>query len=136
MPHILLPLRSGVATGVKGGQSATPDSEKFARNWEKRGKIRKIEKKEDKSGRKGKNLVFQRFFHFAPPDRKGWLRYCPIHANPNISEIGTKVRENRDISEFRIHYYRQILAKIGTHGKTTLFFVCIFCCGQNRGGSY
>ena len=28
-----------------------------------------------------------------------------IHANPNISEIGTKVRENRAISEFPIHYY-------------------------------
>ena len=49
-----------------------------------------------------------------------------IHANPKVSEIGTKVRENRDISEFPIHYYRQILAKIGMHGKTTLFLFFFF----------
>ena len=62
---------SGVATGGHGGQSATPDSEKIAKNWEKNqeklGKKRKnweekakIRKKRQKSGR---------FFHFAPPDR-------------------------------------------------------------------
>ena len=43
---------SGLATrGGKGRQSATPDSEKIAKNQEKEGKIRK---KEGKSGRKGK----------------------------------------------------------------------------------
>ena len=41
---------SGVATGVaKGGQSATPDSEKIAKNQEKLGKI------QEKSGKKRKN---------------------------------------------------------------------------------
>ena len=51
---------SGVATGGHGGQSATPDSEKFAKIGKKRGKSGKIGKKSQKSGR---------FFHFAPPDR-------------------------------------------------------------------
>ena len=60
---------SGIATGGArvGGQSATPDSKKFAKNREKEGenqeksgKERKIGKKRQKSGR---------FFHFAPPDR-------------------------------------------------------------------
>ena len=46
-------LLSGVATGgASGGQSATPDSKKFAKNREKEGKVRE---KEEKSGRKGKN---------------------------------------------------------------------------------
>ena len=40
---------SGVATGVARGQSATPDSEKFAKNWEKR------LKKSAKLGKKRKN---------------------------------------------------------------------------------
>ena len=44
-----LVMSSGVATW---GQSATPDSEKFAKNREKEGKTGKIGKK---SGRKGKN---------------------------------------------------------------------------------
>ena len=43
----------GVTTGGARGQSATPDSEKFAKNREK---ARKFGKKEEKSGRKGKNL--------------------------------------------------------------------------------
>ena len=47
---------SGIATGVQGGQSATPDSENFAKNREKEGENqKKIRKKEEKSGRKGKN---------------------------------------------------------------------------------
>ena len=50
--------------GVKGGQSASPDSEKIAKNLEG-GKIggkkkRKNREEKQKSGR---------FFHFAPPDR-------------------------------------------------------------------
>ena len=51
--------------GVKEGrQSATPDSEKFA-------KIRKNEEKnQEKSGEIGKKRQkLGRFFHFAPPDR-------------------------------------------------------------------
>ena len=48
---------------MQGGQSATPDSEKNAKNWEKEGenqeKREEIRKKRRKSGR---------FFHFAPPD--------------------------------------------------------------------
>ena len=51
-------LNSGVATGGQWGQSATPDGEKFAKNREKRGKIRtngekrgKIGKKRQKSGK-------------------------------------------------------------------------------------
>ena len=47
---------SGVVTGGgQGGHSATPNSKKFAKNREKEGKIRKIGKKEEESGRKGKN---------------------------------------------------------------------------------
>ena len=40
---------------MQGGQSATPGSEKFAKNLEKRGKNQEKRKKEEKSGRKGKN---------------------------------------------------------------------------------
>ena len=64
----------------KGEQSATPDSEKFAKNWEKSGKKRKNrEKSGKKQGKKRKNGKKRqksgRFFHLAPPDRKGWLCY-------------------------------------------------------------
>ena len=63
----------------KGGQSATPDSEKFAKNLEKSGqnqeklgkKSGKIRKKEETSGRNGKNLEIS----FAQPlltDRAGY----------------------------------------------------------------
>ena len=56
---------SGVATGVaRGGQSAIPDSEKIAKNWEKQGQ---------NWGKGGKNWEKRqklgRFFNFAPPDR-------------------------------------------------------------------
>ena len=63
-------LYSGVATGGSRGQSATPDSEKFAKNLEKSGKRGRVGKKRQKSGR---------FFHFAPPDRQGWLRYYVLN---------------------------------------------------------
>ena len=43
---------SGVPTWGSRGQSATPDSEKFAKDQEKEGKNRE---KEEESGRKGKN---------------------------------------------------------------------------------
>ena len=58
---------SGVATGGARGQSATPDSEKIAKNREKRGKSGKIGEKAEKSGREGKNWEGF-FFHFAPPE--------------------------------------------------------------------
>ena len=49
----------GVATGVAKGQSATPDSEKFAKN---RGKSEKNQEKsgkyQEKSGKKRKNRKF------------------------------------------------------------------------------
>ena len=49
-------LYSGVATGGSRGQSATPDSEKFAKNLEKEGKKSgKNREREEESGRKGKN---------------------------------------------------------------------------------
>ena len=61
-------INSGVATGGSREQSATPDSKKFAKNREKiRKKLKKRKNRE--KGKKG------RFFHFAPPDRQGWLRY-------------------------------------------------------------
>ena len=41
--------------GGQGGPSATPDSEKFAKNREKEGNHEKSGKKEEESGRKGKN---------------------------------------------------------------------------------
>ena len=34
---------NNIATGGTGGKSATPDSEKIVKNWEKEGKIRKKE---------------------------------------------------------------------------------------------
>ena len=62
---------SGVATRGQGGQSATPVSEKLAKIQEKEGKNR------EKRGKIGKNRQKSgRFFHLAPPDRKGWLHYC------------------------------------------------------------
>ena len=70
-------LYSGVATGGSRGQSATPDSEKFAKNLEKEGK------NQEKSGKRGrigkKRQKSGRFFHFAPPDRQGWLRYYVLN---------------------------------------------------------
>ena len=49
-------VHSGVATGVARGQSATPDSEKIAKNWEKEGKnLEKLGGKSGKSGKRKKN---------------------------------------------------------------------------------
>ena len=59
------PAHSSVATGGARGQSATPDSKKFAKNWRKSGKIGK---KEEKSGTV-KTQKSGRFFQLAPPDR-------------------------------------------------------------------
>ena len=59
---------SGVATG--GGAECHPDSEKNAKNQEKEVKNREIRGKIRKKRQKS-----ERFFHFAPPDRQGWLRY-------------------------------------------------------------
>ena len=95
----------------KGGQSATPDSEKFAKNWEKsgknrgkRGKIRKnqekigkkrgkigknqekIGKKEEKSGRKGK----KREDSFTLPlltERAGYATALFLNCLPCISPL-------------------------------------------------
>ena len=56
------------------GQSAYPDNEKFAKNREKEGKN---QENREKRGKTGKNRQkSRRFFHSAPPDRQGWLRYC------------------------------------------------------------
>ena len=75
---------SGVATAGQGGQSA-PLTKKIAENREKEGalcppltkKLPKIGKKRGKSGKKWeKEEKSGRFFHFVPPDRYGWLRYC------------------------------------------------------------
>ena len=54
--------------GHQGGQSATPDGEKFAKNQEKEGKNQ--ENRGKKRGKIGKKMQKSgRFFHFAPPDR-------------------------------------------------------------------
>ena len=67
-------INSGVATGgVKGGRVQPLTAKNMPKVEKKREKSGKIEKKEEESGRKGKNL--EGFFHFAPPDRQGWLRY-------------------------------------------------------------
>ena len=48
---------SGVATRGQGGQSATPDSEKFAKNWEKEGKnLEKKRKNREEKAKIGKVL--------------------------------------------------------------------------------
>ena len=57
--------------GGQGGPSATPDSEKFAKNLEKEGKSWKIGEKRGRIGKKRQKSG--RFFHFAPRDRQGWL---------------------------------------------------------------
>ena len=57
---------SGVATGVWRGQSATPDSEKFAQNREKEGGNQEKSEKRGKIGKKTQKS--RRFLHFAPPD--------------------------------------------------------------------
>ena len=54
--------------------SATPDSEKYAKSQEKEGRKRNNRGKAEKLGKKRQKLAS--FFHFAPPDRLGWLRYC------------------------------------------------------------
>ena len=53
--------------GKGGGQSATPDSKKFAKNREKEEKIRKNRGKRGKTGKKRQKSGS--FFQFAPPDR-------------------------------------------------------------------
>ena len=58
---------SGRPTGGSRGQSALPDIEKFAKNWEKIGKKREKRGKKKKIGKKRQKPG--RFFHFAPPDR-------------------------------------------------------------------
>ena len=51
--------------GVQGGQSATPDSEKIAKNWET---IRKNRGGGEKRKNREEKAKSGRFFHFAPPD--------------------------------------------------------------------
>ena len=53
--------------GVKGGQSAPLDSEKFAKNQEKEGENQERREIEGKNQEKKENSG--RFFYFAPPDR-------------------------------------------------------------------
>ena len=58
-----------------GGQSASHDSEKFAKHQEKLGK------KRENIGKKRKNQEASRHkaqnsFHFVPPDTQGWLHHC------------------------------------------------------------
>ena len=55
------------------GAECPLDSQKFANNQEKEGGIRKNWGEEEKTERK-----LGRFFHFAPLDRLGWLRYCSL----------------------------------------------------------
>ena len=65
-------INSGVATGGQGGQSATPDSEKFAKNQEKEGKN---QEKSEKRGRIGKKRQQSRECSFTLPlltDRAGY----------------------------------------------------------------
>ena len=70
------PLTAKICQNRKKQEKIRKKEEKSGKNREKRGKIgknqEKIGKKEEKSGR---------FFHFAPPDRKGWLRYwcCVVY---------------------------------------------------------
>ena len=62
------PELSGVATGVARGAECHPWQRK---NLPKRGKKReKIRKNREEKAK------IRRFFHFAHPDRYGWLHYC------------------------------------------------------------
>ena len=68
LPQYVAYLKNVAYAFIKqGGQSATPDSEKIAKNRKKSGK------NQEKSGKKGKigkkRQKSGSFFHFAPPDR-------------------------------------------------------------------
>ena len=71
--------------GDHGGQSVTPDSEKFAKNREK---VRKNREKRGKIGKKRQKSGS--FFHFAPPDRQGWLRYCETKTQKQNKNVDLK----------------------------------------------
>ena len=69
-------LYSSIASGRVGAEY--PPSKKIAKNWKREGKRRENQEKEwKKSGKRGKigkkRQKSERFFHFAPPDREGWL---------------------------------------------------------------
>ena len=59
-------------------QSSPLDSKKIAKNQEKEGENQEKEGEiQEKEGKIWKKRINQeRFFHFAPPDWWGWLRYC------------------------------------------------------------
>ena len=67
---------SGIATGVARGAECHPWQRKFCQKSGKRGKNQEKMKNREKRGQIGeKRQESGSFFHFAPPDRWGWLRY-------------------------------------------------------------
>ena len=66
--------------GGKGSRVPPLTAKKCQKSGKNQEKSVKISGKiRGKSGRKGKNL--ENCFHFARPDRWGWLRYCPWTSN-------------------------------------------------------
>ena len=116
--------RGGGGGGGGRGQSATPDSEEIAKSWEKSGKI---EKKEEKLGRKCKKQ--EGSFSLPPPPQIGlamllttsyltmiWAcsHYWCIHA-PNILLISV------------VKFYNTLAATLCRQGFFLfLFFFCFF----------
>ena len=79
-----------------GGQSATPDSEKIAKNREKEGKNLEKSRKKEKSGRKGKKQEGS----FTLPlltDRAGYATGCKICVLPVLGQYKEK---NNQLSVF------------------------------------
>ena len=66
--HLTMAYAVGWPLGVKGAEYRLA-AKKLPKIGKKRDKIRKNGEKREKVEKSG------RFFHFALPDRKGWLRY-------------------------------------------------------------
>ena len=97
-------------SGCKGGR-VLPLTAKIAKNWKKEGKIWG---KEEKSGRKVQNR--KGFFHFAPPDREGWLRYCLeltsdlIRTHLDLSRWCQTLNQFQSCFEFHLTWYNCLFA--------------------------
>ena len=122
---------------MQGWQSATLDSKKFAKNWEKEGKKSgNIGKKEEKSGRKGKN----REGSFTLPlltDRAGYATVQTIGPNLHCyiwiqSEIAFKISTIRPVtvqwfivllSDFKTSYIQSTIKFMVTYNSRSKFLM-------------
>ena len=70
-------LYNGVATGGQGGRVPPLTAKNLSKIGKKRETIRKNREKRGRIGKKRQKSG--RFFHFAPRDRHGWLRYYVLN---------------------------------------------------------